>query len=140
MDRTFKIADVNSNRFDDILRDDALLDRIKNQPQFKARLAQRFAAHVASTFDPVRIGSIVDTLGALITPELARHKAVWSGSIDAAGQARDIQEIKDYSLQRAGNIHGEISSELRIGSAVDLTLAVNGSGSVWLAGFGLAGA
>lgn len=134
MDRTFKLASMNSNKFDDILRDDALLDRIKNQPQFQARLAQRFAAHVATTFEPARIGSIVDTLGALITPELARHKAMWSGSISAAAQAAEIQAIKDYTTQRAANVHGEISSELGIGAAVDLSLAVNGSGSVLLAG------
>ena len=39
MDRTFKDSDINRNVFDDILKDDALLDRIKNQPTFKARLA-----------------------------------------------------------------------------------------------------
>lgn len=138
MDRTFKNSSINSNEFDDILRNDALLDRIKNQPTFKARLAQRYAAHVATTFAPSRIANIVDELGALITPQLARHKAKWSGSIDAGQQAADIQEIKDYTTERVTEVHDEISSELGIGDAVDLSLAVTGSGTVSLAGVPIA--
>ncbi|MDG1071405.1 MAG: lamin tail domain-containing protein [Akkermansiaceae bacterium] len=134
MDRTFKIADIGDNEFDSILRNDALLDRIKNQPEFQARLAQRYAAHISATFNPTRIANIVDTLGALITPELDRHKAKWSGSIDAAEQATDLQEIKDYATQRSTGVHAEISAELGIGSAVDMTLVVTGSGTVHLAG------
>lgn len=134
MDRTFKASTINSNVFDDILKDDALLDRIKNQPEFQARLAQRFAAHVSATFAPSRIAGIVDGLGALITPELERHKAMWSGSIDAAQQASDLQEIKDYTIDRAEDIHDEISSELGIGTAVEMTLLITGQGTVHFAG------
>ncbi|MDA8975278.1 CotH kinase family protein, partial [Akkermansiaceae bacterium] len=134
MDRTFKLGDINANEFDSILRNDALLDRIENQPTFQARLAQRFAAHVATTFDPIRIAGIVDTLGAVITPELTRHKAKWSGSIDPAGQAIDLQEIKDYAVQRETLIYAEITSELGIDPAVDLTLAVTGMGSFKIEG------
>ncbi|MDB4354086.1 lamin tail domain-containing protein, partial [Akkermansiaceae bacterium] len=134
MDRTFKLSEIDSNRFDDILNDDALLDRIKNQPSFKARLAQRYAAHIASTFSPSRINTIVDTLGALITPELARHKAKWPGSIDADQQAIDLQEIKDYTTQRETEVHAEISSEIGVDAAVDLTLTVTGSGSFLIEG------
>ncbi|MGJ8695135.1 MAG: lamin tail domain-containing protein [Verrucomicrobiaceae bacterium] len=129
MDRTFKLSEINSNRFGDILNDDALLDRIKNQPTFKARLAQRYSAHIESTFDATRIANIVDTLGAVITPELARHKAKWSGSIDAAQQAIDLQEIKDYATQRKPGVHDEISAELGLDPYVIVTLAVTGSGS-----------
>jgi len=137
MDRTFRASGINSNIFDSILRNEALLNRIKNQATFQARLAQRYAAHVATTFAPARIANIVDTLGALITPELARHKARWSGSISATQQASNIQEIKDYTTQRATVIHAEISSELGIGTAVNMALAVTGSGTVHLAGIPL---
>ncbi|MCH1508377.1 MAG: lamin tail domain-containing protein [Akkermansiaceae bacterium] len=136
MDRTFKNSEINSNRFNDILNDDALLDRIKNQPAFKARLAQRYAAHVATTFEPSRIANIVDTLGGLITAEIPRQTARWSGSF-VDGQAGDLQEIKDYTSNRVTSVHAEISSELGIGSAVDMTLAVTGSGTVYLAGIPL---
>ena len=134
MDRTFKASAVDANVFDDMLRREDLLDRLKDQPEFKARLAQRFAAHISATFAPSRIEGIVDSLGALITPELARHKARWPGSIDAAQQARDLQEIKDYTTRRSTEIHAEISSELEIGRVVDLTLATTGQGTVYLAG------
>lgn len=134
MDRTFKASGIDSNEFDSILRNDALLDRIKNQATFQARLAQRYAAHVATTFAPTRIANIVDTLGALITPELARHEARWSGSIDAAQQAIDIQEIKDYTTDRVSSVHAEISSELGLSTAVNMALAVTGSGTVHFAG------
>jgi len=137
MDRTFKLADIDDNEFDSILRNDDLLDRIKNQPQFQARLAQRYAAHISATFDPTRIAGIVDRLGGLVTSELARHKARWPDSIDAAQQALDLQEIKDYTTQRPASVYAEISSELGIGTAVDMTLAVTGSGTVHLAGIPL---
>ena len=134
MDRTFKDSDINSNVFYDILKDDALLDRIKNQPTFKARLAQRYAAHIASTFSSARINKIIDSLGAIITPELDRHKEKWDGSIDAEDQARDLKEIKDYNEERLTEVHDEIDSELRIDSAVDITLVANGSGSFRIEG------
>ena len=134
MDRTFKDSDIDSNIFDDILKDDALLDRIKDQPIFKARLAQRYAAHIASTFSSARIDNIIDSLGAIITPELDRHKEKWDGSIDADDQARDLKEIKDYNEQRLTEVHDEIDSELRIDPAVDITLVANGSGSFRIEG------
>ena len=134
MDRTFKDSGINSNVFDDILKDDALLDRIKNQPTFKARLAQRYAAHIASTFSSARINKIIDSLGATITPELDRHKEKWDGSIDADDQARDLKEIKDYNEERLTEVHDEIDSELSIDSAVDIPLAANGSGSFRIEG------
>ena len=134
MDRTFKIASINDNEFDAILREDALLVRLKNVPVFQARLAQRYAAHVASTFHPVRIGEIADAFAARMAPALDRHKAKWSGSIDAAHQAGDVQEIKDYTTRRHAEVHDEISSELGIDSAVELTLVVNGAGTFLLEG------
>ncbi len=136
MDRTFKLSDINSNRFNAILNGDALLDRVKNQPTFEARLAQRYAAHISTTFAPARIANIVDTLGALITPEVARQTARWPGSF-VNGQAGDLQEIKDYAVDRATAVHAEISSGLGIGSAVNMTLAVTGSGAVHLEGIPL---
>ena len=136
MDRTFKLSSINSNIFDSLLRNDALLDRIKNQPTFQARLTQRYAAHISTTFAPARIANIVDTLGALITPEVARQTARWPGSF-VNGQAGDLQEIKDYAVDRATAVHAEISSGLGIGSAVNMTLAVTGSGAVHLEGIPL---
>ncbi len=136
MDRTFKRSGINANEFDSILRNDALLDRIKNQPTFQARLAQRYAAHISTTFAPARIANIVDTLGALITPEVARQTARWPDSF-VNGQAGDLEEIKDYTTDRAAAVHAEISSELGIGTAVNMTLAVSGSGTVHLEGIPL---
>ncbi|MEJ6581841.1 MAG: lamin tail domain-containing protein [Akkermansiaceae bacterium] len=136
MDRTFKNGDINSNRFDSILRNDALLNRIKNQPTFQARLAQRYAAHISTTFKPSRIANIVDTLGALITPEVARQTARWRGSF-VNGQSGDLEEIKDYATDRATAVHAEISDELGIGNAINMTLAVTGSGTVHLEGIPL---
>ncbi|MDB4504298.1 lamin tail domain-containing protein [Akkermansiaceae bacterium] len=129
MDRTFKLADINDNEFDAIMNDDALADRIKDQPTFKARLAQRYSAHVESTFDAGRIANIVDTLGAVITPELTRHKAKWPGSIDPDDQAIDLQEIKDYADQRKAGVHPEIAATLGLDPYIMVTLAVTGSGS-----------
>lgn len=134
MDRTFQTPDLGDNEFDAMLNEDALLDRIKNQPVFEAYLAQRYAAHVSTTFNPSRIAQIVDSLGALITPELDRHKDQWSGSTSVSRQESELQEIKDYAEQRVAEVYDEISSELGIGDAIDLTLATTGEGSFTLAG------
>jgi hypothetical protein len=90
------------------------LNALRTNPTFKARLAQRYAAHIASTFSSARINKIIDSLGATITPELDRHKEKWDGSIDADDQARDLKEIKDYNEERLTEVHDEIDSELRI--------------------------
>jgi len=134
MDRTYSLSDVGDNRFDDILKDDQLLDRIKANPVFENRLAQRFAAHCSSTFSPARISTIVDELGLQITNELPRHKALWSGSTSQNNHLAELQEIKDYTVARQGNVFSEIQTELGLNPAVDLTLAISGSGSFEVAG------
>jgi hypothetical protein len=134
MDRTYSLSDVEDNRFDDILKDDQFLDRIKANPAFEARLAQRFAAHCSSTFAPARISAIVDELGLQITNELPRHKALWDGSTSQSNHLDELQEIKDYTVARQANVFSEIESELGLDPAVNLTLALNGSGSFEVAG------
>jgi hypothetical protein len=124
MDRTFQAGNVGSNILNQMLGSEDALVLLKTSPQFMNRLAQRFAAHIASTFKPTRIGSIIDTLAAEVNGELARHETRWSavGGTTVAARNAAVQDVKDFMTQRDANVHAELQSELNLPAPVNLTL------------------
>lgn len=134
MDRTFKEPDLDANVLSSMLSSEDVLRRLKNNPGFVDRLAQRFAVHAVSTFSAARIANLVNTLGPLVNPVLPRHAARWPGSTNPAKHASELQEIKDYAVRRPDNLYSEIVSELGVSSARNLNLSVNGSGTFLIAG------
>ncbi|MEI6675361.1 MAG: lamin tail domain-containing protein, partial [Verrucomicrobiota bacterium] len=129
MDRTWDTGTLSGILGQLMGSEDALV-RLKVNPGFKQRLAQRFAAHAAGTFAPARVIATISAMDAENTALVARHAALWAplGGMSVGGRASNIQNIKDYANARATNIHGEVASELGVGTAVDLTLGVNTPG------------
>ncbi len=138
MDRTFQAGNIGSNILNQMLGSEDALVLLKTSPQFMNRLAQRFAAHIASTFKPTRIGGIIDTLAAEVDGELARHETRWSavGGTTITAHNAGVQDVKDFMAQRDGNVHAELQNELSLAEPVNLTLNVNPSngGRVVIAG------
>ncbi len=129
MDRTFQPSDIVTSVLNDMLTNDQVLVRLKTNSTFKNRLAQRFAAHVASTFTPARIGGIIDQMAAEVDGEIARHIARWSASGGTSVSARNtaIQNVKNFMTTRDGNVHAELQARLGVAAPVNLTLALNSS-------------
>ncbi|WP_193211334.1 lamin tail domain-containing protein [Luteolibacter marinus] len=126
MDQTFRVSQLGTSVFNQLLGSEEVLVRLKANSGFRNRLAQRFAAHVASTFKPSRIEGIVDGMASEVAGEVDRHSARWaaSGGMTAASRASYIQDTKDFAVNRNANVHAEIQSNLGLSSAVDLTLGI----------------
>lgn len=127
MDRTFQTSSIATSVLNDMLANDQVLVRLKTNTTFKHRLAQRFAAHVASTFTPARIGGIIDQMAAEVNGEIARHITRWSASGGTSVTARNnaIQDVKNFMTTRDGNVHAELQTRLGVAAPVNLTLALN---------------
>ncbi len=136
MDRTFSTSTL-TGILSAMLGSEDVLVRLKTNTAFKQRLAQRYAAHVAGTFKPSRVQTVISAMDADVAASVARHVTRWApDGMTATGRASNIQNIKDYATQRAANFYGEVSTQLGVGTAVDFTLAVNNAaqGSVLVQG------
>jgi hypothetical protein len=127
MDRTFHTSSIGTSVLNAMLTGEDVLVRLKNNPTFRNRLAQRFAAHVASTFKPSRIGGIIDRMAAETDAEIPRHAARWAAynGTSVAARANSIQGVKDFMTIRDGNIHAELQARLGVSAPVDLTLGID---------------
>lgn len=125
MDRTFSTASLTGVLSAMLSSEDVLL-RLKLNIPFKQRLAQRYAAHVAGTFKASRVDAIVSAMDAEVAASIPRHVARWApNGTTVAVRDSNIQNIKDYAVQRTANFAAEVATQLGVGTAVNLTLGVN---------------
>lgn len=127
MDRTFQTSSLGTSVLNGMLNNEDVLVRLKTNTTFKNRLAQRFAAHVASTFKPSRIGGIIDQMAAESDAEIPRHAARWAAynGTSVAARATAIQNVKDFMTTRDGNVHAELQTRLGVSAPVNLTLGID---------------
>jgi uncharacterized repeat protein (TIGR02543 family) len=127
MDRTFQTSSLGTSVLNSMLGGEDVLVHLKDNPTFKNRLAQRFAAHVASTFKPARINGIIDQMAAESDAEIPRHAARWAAynGTSVVARANAIQDVKNFMATRDGNIHAELQARLGVSAPVNLTLGVD---------------
>lgn len=135
MDRTLSTG-TTTGILADMLANEDVLVRLKANTAFKRRLAQRYSAHMASTFAEARLHALWDQVDAEISAtEVTRHQARWApNGMTATTRAAGISGSKTYATTRAGNAHSEIATQLGMSTAVNLTLQITGSGTVKVQG------
>lgn len=135
MDRTLS-ASFTSGVLADMLANEDVLKRLKLNTEFKQRLAQRYAAHMAATFTVSRVQGLMYQLANEIpTDEITRHQARWAPhGMTASSRSAGVTGTLTYATTRAGNVHAEIASQLGMAAAVNVTLAIQGSGTVRIQG------
>lgn len=125
MDRTLATSTL-TGVMKDMLGSEEVLVRLKRNSAFMQRLAQRYAAHMASTFKPSRVKAIVTAMDVEDSALVPRHAARWApDGTTVSRRNSNIQNIKDYADQRAANVYDELTSQLGTGNAVNFTLGVN---------------
>jgi CotH kinase protein/Lamin Tail Domain/Chitobiase/beta-hexosaminidase C-terminal domain/Right handed beta helix region/Divergent InlB B-repeat domain len=128
MDRTFSTSSM-TGILSSMLASEDVLRRLKLNGPFRGRLAQRYAAHAASTFKPSRVDAILSAMDTEVAAEVPRHAARWApNGTTVAVRNSNIQNIKDYTVLREANFSAEVSNQLGVGAAVNLTLAVDSPG------------
>lgn len=135
MDRTWQSGNANGNVFSSMLSSSGILSNLRDNTGFRERLAQRFAAHVYSTFSPTRLIPMINDLGDLLDLELDRHVAEWNEAGTTRTRYYDqLDDIKSFVNQRPDNMMSLIRSGLNLSPAIDLNLSVTGEGLICLAG------
>lgn len=126
MDRTLSTG-TTSGVLASLLSSEDVLKRLKLNPGFRQRLAQRYAAHMAGTFRAERVQAILNRLDTEISAaEVARHQARWApNGMTAASRAAGISGTMNYATIRAGNVHAEIATQLGVDTAVPFTLDIS---------------
>lgn len=142
MDRTLSTG-TTTGILADLLTNEDVLKRLKLNTGFKQRLAQRYAAHMAGTFNAARVQAIMTQLADEISStEVTRHETRWwTGSSTTSGMTAStrlagINGTLTYATTRAANVHAEITSALGVGTAVNFTLGTSdpAHGSLYIEG------
>lgn len=135
MDRTLSTGTTTGILADMMANEDVLV-RLKANTAFKRRMAQRYSAHMASTFAEARLHALWDQVDAEISAtEVSRHQTRWApGGMTTSTRAAGISGSKTYATTRAGNAHSEIATQLGMSAAVNFTLNITGSGTVQVQG------
>ena len=125
MDRTFFLSQA-TGILGQMLSNEDVLRRLKANTGFKQRLAQRYAAHMASTFKPSRVQAVVAQMDDEVAAAVPRHVARWApdGTTETR-RASHIQQIKDYAALRADNFANEVANQLGMDPVVNFTLSLN---------------
>lgn len=120
MDQTFRLSQVGGGVLSAMLQQEDLLVLLKTSSTFRNRLAQRFAAHVGSTFLPSRAIGLLDGMAAEVEAEIPRHSARWAswGGLTPASRASALAEMRTF-FQRREQDDGalaEVRQQLGIGA------------------------
>ncbi|MSU35534.1 MAG: hypothetical protein EXS36_10550 [Pedosphaera sp.] len=127
IDRGFDIANLGgSGELDALIAEDPVVKRLVKNPGFKARLAQRIAAHTASTFSAARLKRIVDRADRELTSEVPRHAARWGaqGGMTAKKRLNSLSSIETFATERPTSLFAELKKNLSLGGTLDLRVYV----------------
>jgi len=135
MDRSFGNSSL-SPVLNQMLTQGQAVKRFKTIPNFRARLAQRYAAHVHSTFEEQRLLDLITSLGAIAQPEISHQFERW-GRPSNEQYENALARMRQFVSDRADGIIEEVRDSLGLGVEIELTLATSGQGSFKLAGVDL---
>ncbi|MBN1307139.1 MAG: CotH kinase family protein [Chitinispirillaceae bacterium] len=150
-DRAFvysdRFADIDHNLFTEgagasggIMEADSLFPKLMINENFKNCFTQRFAAHLNATFKPSRMRTIVDSLAALLDPEMEEYTDKWGpqgGVKSHDAWMKQIDSIKLFCTERPKYIFQFLTEEPfgYSGTALlSVTLDAAGAGDIQING------
>ena len=127
LDRGFNYFNIFRNLIDNLIEDYELFSLLLENQIFKQKFAQRSAAHLNNTFAPMRIQNIVDSLSNVISSEITNHIERWSesGGIESyIGWVNELQEIKEFAMDRPNFVFEQIDEELNLNGTVNVNVSI----------------
>ncbi len=127
LDRGFNENNITLSLIDNMTNSFPLFRALAKNSDFRNRLAQRYSAHISSTFHPQRISDILDGLDAEVLPEIPRHIAKWAsqGGIQSlSARQGELTEIKRFALDRERFVRAGISNYLKLSNTAELTINI----------------
>ncbi|MCE1189218.1 MAG: CotH kinase family protein [Ignavibacteria bacterium] len=105
-----------------------LLRKLLANPDFKNLFIQKSAAHGNITFRKEYVNQLIDSLAAVIAPELPRHRARWPKSISMSSDWQaNIQIMRDFTDKRPLSLRGFYADKFALTGSYSITIQRNNS-------------
>lgn len=116
--------------------------KLLDNQNFRNEFIQRFAAHMATTFESTRVLKIIDSLQTNIASEIPRHNSRWTQSISFAPQWNDLVEImREFARKREAYVQNHIIQKFGLTGIANVNIRVSpgSSGLVTINGVNITG-
>jgi hypothetical protein len=110
------------------------LKRMLTNPTFKAEFVQRFASHIAITYNPTRTNDFVTTFRDLVANEMPAHIARWSRPNSMATWNAEVVKVRDFVNRRPAIVMAFLNKYIGNKGTANLTIDVTAGGQVQVAG------
>jgi len=97
-----------------------MLRKLLESPTFKEKFIQRFAFHINTTFDPAKVNASIDSIKALIEPEMPYHFSRWGSNLSSWNS--EINVMRNFANQRPNYIRQHIAKQFGLPGTFTLTL------------------
>ncbi len=103
--------------------------------EFHNEFSQRMMAHLNTTFKPERLKNIIDSIKAIVEPEIPRHKERWSESLSFfTTWQQGVDVIYEFAEKRSPYVIQNIKNRFGFSGEANLTLNIAGKGKVFFNG------
>jgi hypothetical protein len=100
-----------------------LLRKLLGNADFKKRFVDKFNVYINSTFNPVRVNAVIDSLRENIATEMPYHFLRWGGSMGSWEYNLDID--RDFGNRRPAYMMQYLADYFGLSSPVSLTVSSN---------------
>ncbi|MDP3150670.1 MAG: CotH kinase family protein [Ignavibacteria bacterium] len=103
-----------------------MLRRLLENTEFRNEFIQRFAVHMNTTYEPVHVISVIDSLSGVIASEIPRHKQRWEKSITMGKDwFVNVQVMRDFAINRPDTMRKFISSKFSLAGTCSIKIGRN---------------
>lgn len=103
-----------------------LLRSLLTNQDFRNNFIQRFAMHMATTFEPGRVLTIVDSLKNQIADQIPRHKDKWEDSMSFGPSWESLVSIiVEFAQKRPEYVFSQIAEKFTLEGTVNLSIENN---------------
>lgn len=138
LDRAFVGGTENSGTLADMAANMDVFRELLDNAEFKAYFAQRFAAHVNSTFNPSRVIPIIDREAARIRGEIAYHVGLYStqgGITSTNAWENELEEIRSFVRARPAIALQHLATLMGSNALAQVSTTVTSGGGQVLANY-----
>jgi hypothetical protein len=130
-DRALLGGNENENQLADMAANMGVFHELLENAEFRQLFAQRFAAHMNSTFHPSRVIPIIDREAARIRSEMPYYVAKYaaqSGIASMAAWEAEVEEIKAFARARPANVLQHLATLMGSSGTASIQTSTPGGG------------
>ncbi|MCB9497552.1 MAG: CotH kinase family protein [Fibrobacteria bacterium] len=98
--------------------------RLSGDPAWRTRFVNRFAVLLSRNFSPARSLQVLDSMTAVLAPEIDRDRARWG--LSAASQEREDKKLRTFLSQRAGLVRQNMEAWYGLADTATVKLEASG--------------